>query len=84
MSILFILLNPGTGCHSAATKLPVFVIFHTGYFVLGWPVYPDFHRYVNPLVAATRVLAVYVDYSLPPSTRSPLPTTTPRLRSAGP
>ncbi|CAN6224678.1 unnamed protein product [Urochloa humidicola] len=51
---------------SAGTKLPVLVIFHGGYFVVGSPGCPDFHGYVNSLVAAARVVAVSVDYRLAP------------------
>lgn len=55
----------------ATTKLPVLVIFHGGFFVVGSPGCPDFHRYVNSLVAAARVVAVSVDYRLAPE--HPLP-----------
>ncbi|RLN34572.1 tuliposide A-converting enzyme b1, amyloplastic-like [Panicum miliaceum] len=61
--------EPGGG--GAATKLPVLVIFHGGYFVVGSPGCPDFHGYVNSLVAAARVVAVSVDYRLAPE--HPLP-----------
>ncbi|RCV11959.1 hypothetical protein SETIT_2G229000v2 [Setaria italica] len=56
---------------SAATKLPVLVIFHGGFFIVGSSGGPDFHRYVNSLVARSRVVAVSVDYRLAPE--HPLP-----------
>ncbi|CAL5064053.1 unnamed protein product [Urochloa decumbens] len=56
---------------SATTKLPVLVIFHGGYFVVGSPGNHNFHGYVNSLVAGARVVAVSVDYRLAPE--HPLP-----------
>ncbi|CAN6196178.1 unnamed protein product [Urochloa humidicola] len=56
---------------SAATKLPVLVLFHGGYFVVGSPGNRNFHGYVNKLVASARVVAVSVDYRLAPE--HPLP-----------
>ncbi|CAL5088029.1 unnamed protein product [Urochloa decumbens] len=56
---------------SAATKFPVLVIFHGGYFVVGSPGNRNFHGYVNSLVASARVIAVSVDYRLAPE--HPLP-----------
>jgi acetyl esterase/lipase len=53
------------------TKLPVLVFFHGGYFVVGSPYHPLFHRYVNSLAAATRVVAVSVRYRLAPEHRLP-------------
>ncbi|CAL5081759.1 unnamed protein product [Urochloa decumbens] len=56
---------------AATTKLPVLVIFHGGYFVVGSPGNHNFHGYVNSLVASARVVAVSVDYRLAPE--HPLP-----------
>ncbi|CAN6217910.1 unnamed protein product [Urochloa humidicola] len=56
---------------AATTKFPVLVIFHGGFFVVGSPGCPDFHGYVNSLVAGARVVAVSVDYRLAPE--HPLP-----------
>ncbi|WVZ65187.1 hypothetical protein U9M48_014596 [Paspalum notatum var. saurae] len=55
----------------ATEKLPVLVVVHGGYFVVGSPRHPDFHRYVNSVVARARVVAVSVDYRLAPE--HPLP-----------
>ncbi|RLM86822.1 hypothetical protein C2845_PM04G17950 [Panicum miliaceum] len=55
----------------AAAKLPVLVFYHGGYFVVGSPSHPMFHRYVNSLVAAARAVAVSVRYRLAPE--HPLP-----------
>ncbi|RLN33205.1 2-hydroxyisoflavanone dehydratase-like [Panicum miliaceum] len=54
-----------------ATKLPVLVFYHGGYFVVGSPSHPLFHRYVNSLAAAARVVVVSVRYRLAPE--HPLP-----------
>uniref|UniRef100_A0A0A9E2D5 Alpha/beta hydrolase fold-3 domain-containing protein n=1 Tax=Arundo donax TaxID=35708 RepID=A0A0A9E2D5_ARUDO len=51
---------------SATTRLPILVLFHGGYFVVGSPGCPNFHRYANSLVASARVVAVSVDYRLAP------------------
>nr|CAB3457236.1 unnamed protein product [Digitaria exilis] len=51
---------------TAATKLPILVIFHGGYFVVGSPGCPNFHRYINTLVSKAGVVAVSVDYRLAP------------------
>nr|CAB3453579.1 unnamed protein product [Digitaria exilis] len=51
---------------TATAKLPILVIFHGGYFVVGSPGCPNFHRYVNSLVSKAGVLAVSVDYRLAP------------------
>ncbi|GJN13194.1 hypothetical protein PR202_ga31538 [Eleusine coracana subsp. coracana] len=51
---------------SAATKLPVLVFFHGGYFVVGSPTHPWFHRYGNLLASSARVLVVSVRYRLAP------------------
>lgn len=60
-----------SGYDSAVTKLPVLVIFHGGYFVVGSPGNNNFHGYVNSLVASARVVAVSVDYRLAPEHRLP-------------
>ncbi|KAG0543976.1 hypothetical protein BDA96_02G235600 [Sorghum bicolor] len=57
------------GC--TAKKLPVLVVFHGGFFILGSSRDPNFHRYMNWLVASARVVAVSVDYRLAPE--HPLP-----------
>ncbi|KAG2635423.1 2-hydroxyisoflavanone dehydratase-like [Panicum virgatum] len=56
---------------AATAKLPVLVFYHGGYFVVGSPFHPLFHRYVNSLAAAARVVAVSVRYRLAPE--HPLP-----------
>ncbi|KAG2643836.1 hypothetical protein PVAP13_2KG350300 [Panicum virgatum] len=56
---------------AATVKLPVLVFYHGGYFVVGSPSHPLFHRYVNSLAAAARVVAVSVRYRLAPE--HPLP-----------
>jgi len=53
------------------TKLPILVFFHGGFFIVGSSGDPNFHRYVNSLVANARVVAVSVDYRLAPE--HPLP-----------
>ncbi|XP_066399556.1 tuliposide A-converting enzyme 1, chloroplastic-like [Miscanthus floridulus] len=57
--------------NSATAKLPILVVFHGGFFVMGSPADPDFHRYMNSLVASARVVAVSVGYRLAPE--HPLP-----------
>uniref|UniRef100_A0A0D9XEG3 Alpha/beta hydrolase fold-3 domain-containing protein n=1 Tax=Leersia perrieri TaxID=77586 RepID=A0A0D9XEG3_9ORYZ len=47
-------------------KLPIFVFFHGGYFVIGSADYPKLHRYINSVVASARVVAVSVNYRLAP------------------
>jgi acetyl esterase/lipase len=56
---------------SAVTKLPVLVIFHGGFFIVGLSGCPNFHRYVNSLVASARVVAVSIDYRLAPEHQLP-------------
>ncbi|XP_034578835.1 2-hydroxyisoflavanone dehydratase [Setaria viridis] len=63
--------QPATATAAAAAKLPVLVFFHGGYFVVGSPYHPLFHRYVNSLAAAARVVAVSVRYRLAPEHRLP-------------
>nr|XP_010943011.1 tuliposide A-converting enzyme 2, chloroplastic-like [Elaeis guineensis] len=53
-------------------KLPVFVYFHGGGFVIGSAFSPTTHAYLNSLVARANVIAVSVDYRLAPE--NPLPT----------
>nr|CAB3453581.1 unnamed protein product [Digitaria exilis] len=56
---------------TAAKKLPVLVFFHGGYFIVGSPSHPLFHRYVNSLATTARAIAVSVRYRLAPE--DPLP-----------
>ncbi|KAM0892247.1 hypothetical protein ACQ4PT_025871 [Festuca glaucescens] len=56
---------------AAATKLPIAVFFHGGYFIVGSTGCPPHHRYMNSLAGNARVLAVSVDYRLAPE--HPLP-----------
>ncbi|CAN6204657.1 unnamed protein product [Urochloa humidicola] len=56
---------------ATTTKLPVLVIFHGGYFVVGSAGRPGFHGFVNSLVAGAGAVAVSVDYRLAPE--HPLP-----------
>ncbi|XP_062200006.1 2-hydroxyisoflavanone dehydratase-like [Phragmites australis] len=51
---------------ATTTKLPIVVFFHGGYFIVGSPWHPLFHRYVNSLVARARIVAVSVRYRLAP------------------
>jgi acetyl esterase/lipase len=51
---------------STTAKLPILVVFHGGFFVMGSPADPAFHRYMNSLVASARVVAVSVGYRLAP------------------
>nr|XP_010943010.1 tuliposide A-converting enzyme 2, chloroplastic [Elaeis guineensis] len=53
-------------------KLPVFVYFHGGGFVVGSAFSPTTHAYLNSLVARANVIAVSVGYRLAPE--HPLPT----------
>ncbi|KAL6896792.1 hypothetical protein ACP4OV_007364 [Aristida adscensionis] len=57
---------------SATAKLPVVVFFHGGYFIVGSPAEPMYHRYVNSLVATARVVAVSVGYRLAPENHLPV------------
>ncbi|KAK3130230.1 hypothetical protein QOZ80_6BG0490690 [Eleusine coracana subsp. coracana] len=50
----------------ATTKLPILVFFHGGFFVVGAPAHPWFHRYANALAASASVLVVSVRYRLAP------------------
>ncbi|GJN33802.1 hypothetical protein PR202_gb22427 [Eleusine coracana subsp. coracana] len=50
----------------AATKLPILIFFHGGYFVVGSPTHPWFHRYCNLLASSARALVVSVRYRLAP------------------
>ncbi|XP_047049517.1 tuliposide A-converting enzyme b3, amyloplastic-like [Lolium rigidum] len=56
---------------AAATKLPIAVFFHGGYFIVGSTGCRRHNRYMNSLVGNARVLAVSVDYRLAPE--HPLP-----------
>ncbi|CAN6167194.1 unnamed protein product [Urochloa humidicola] len=56
---------------AAPNKLPVLVLYHGGYFVVGSPSHPLFHRYANALAAAARAVVVSARYSLAPE--HPLP-----------
>jgi acetyl esterase/lipase len=56
----------GGGNSATTTRLPVLVFFHGGYFIVGSPRHPKYHRYVNSLAARARVVAVSVDYRLAP------------------
>ncbi|KAM0885069.1 hypothetical protein ACQ4PT_030587 [Festuca glaucescens] len=56
---------------AATTKLPIVVVFHGGYFIVGSTGCPGHHRYMNSLAGNARVLAVSVDYRLAPE--HPLP-----------
>ncbi|KAL6846463.1 hypothetical protein ACP4OV_023911 [Aristida adscensionis] len=51
---------------NSSTKLPILVFFHGGYFIVGSPGQPSYHRYVNSVVANARVVAVSVGYRLAP------------------
>ncbi|KAL6838505.1 hypothetical protein ACP4OV_031750 [Aristida adscensionis] len=42
------------------------IFFHGGSFIVGSPGQPEYHRYVNSLVAGARVVAVSVGYRLAP------------------
>ncbi|CAL5088028.1 unnamed protein product [Urochloa decumbens] len=55
----------------AAARLPVLVFYHGGYFVVGSPSHPLFHRYANALAAAARAVVVSARYRLAPE--HPLP-----------
>ncbi|CAD6218972.1 unnamed protein product [Miscanthus lutarioriparius] len=59
--------TPSGSDNSGTTKkLPILVFFHGGFFIVGSSRDPNFHRYVNSLVANARVVAVSVDYRLAP------------------
>ncbi|CAM0951666.1 unnamed protein product [Alopecurus aequalis] len=60
-----------TTATAVTTKLPIVVLFHGGYFIVGSPRCPGDHRYVNSLAANARALIVSVDYRLAPE--HPLP-----------
>ncbi|GJN13189.1 hypothetical protein PR202_ga31533 [Eleusine coracana subsp. coracana] len=51
---------------AVTTKLPILVFFHGGFFVVGSPGHPEYHRFVNSLAASAGVVAVSVDYRLAP------------------
>ncbi|XP_017702011.2 tuliposide A-converting enzyme 2, chloroplastic-like [Phoenix dactylifera] len=52
-------------------KLPIYVYFHGGGFVIGSAFGPTSHHYLTPLVAKANIIAVSVDYRLAPE--HPLP-----------
>ncbi|KAM0003527.1 putative carboxylesterase [Helianthus debilis subsp. tardiflorus] len=52
-------------------KLPVLIYFHGGGFVVESPTSPNYHPTLNHLTAESNVIAVSVDYRLPPE--YPLP-----------
>ncbi|KAL6656734.1 hypothetical protein ACP70R_004514 [Stipagrostis hirtigluma subsp. patula] len=55
----------------ATGKLPILVFFHGGYFIVGSPSEPMYHRYVNSLAASARAVVVSVGYRLAPEHRLP-------------
>jgi acetyl esterase/lipase len=64
--------EPGEDTNTAVTtKLPIVVLFHGGYFIVGSAGGPRSHRYANSLAGEARVLVVSVDYRLAPE--HPLP-----------
>ncbi|XP_010943013.1 probable carboxylesterase 12 [Elaeis guineensis] len=56
---------------TAPKKLPIYVYFHGGGFVMGSAFDPPSHHYLTHLVAKANVIAVSVDYRLAPE--HPLP-----------
>ncbi|CAN6196179.1 unnamed protein product [Urochloa humidicola] len=62
---------PAAAAAAAPNKLPVVVLYHGGYFVVGSPSHPLFHLYANALAAAARAVIVSVRYRLAPE--HPLP-----------
>ncbi|KAL6655456.1 hypothetical protein ACP70R_006282 [Stipagrostis hirtigluma subsp. patula] len=59
-------IEAASSAENSAAKLPILVFFHGGYFIVGSPGQPTYHRYVNSLVAGARVVAVSVGYRLAP------------------
>ncbi|PIA56394.1 hypothetical protein AQUCO_00700606v1 [Aquilegia coerulea] len=53
-------------------KLPVLVYYHGGAFCLSSPSSPMYHNYLNSLVSKANVIAVSVNFRLPPEHRLPI------------
>ncbi|KAL6995532.1 hypothetical protein U1Q18_005667 [Sarracenia purpurea var. burkii] len=62
---------PNLAVNTPTQKLPLLVYFHGGGFFLSTPASPNYHNYLNTLVAESRVVAVSVHYRLAPE--HPLP-----------
>ncbi|KAJ3695870.1 hypothetical protein LUZ60_001247 [Juncus effusus] len=76
-----VIINPGTNLAvrlylpnlSSNQKLPVYVYYHGGGFMIGSAFESADHKYLNRLVSEANVIAVSVDYRLAPENLLPVP-----------